>query len=1108
MRNTMEGARFASVLALLIVVLASIVAVAQLPTAAILGVVSDSSGAVVPNANLTARNVDTGQTRSVVTDGNGAYRFAALPVGSYEVRVEHGGFETLVRSGLVLTVAQEAVINFALQVGSTEQTVAVTAEAPLVNTTSGTLGGLVNEDRIETLPINGRNYIGLTLMQTGISEHKDGPKSVYNTGSWFSSNGAPLRSNNFLLDGAIMQDIQGASSASLNGATLGMDGIREYRVITSNFSAEYGMTMGSQTVMVSKGGTNNFHGSAFEYFRNDALDARNYFDYPTPASTRRLPAFTRNNFGGSFGGPIRKDKTFFFATIEELRERLGITNVGNGIPLSARVDGGLVPQISPIIKPFLKWFPIPNLPNNQFTLPVTQRTGDNYGQIRVDNTFSATDNVFVRYTIQDETQTTPSSTNLGIVTEGSSRNQYATIGWNHVFSPRLLNTFRASFSATGNASVDRFPSDFATPELGLVWNKTTNSPNPPGSISIGGGISGLRISYPNTRNGPQHIWTLGEDLFYTKGRHSLKVGGLINLFMQRFTESVGQYGSISFATLTDFLLAQPLNASGDLTGQSQGRDYHNQTYGFYAQDDVRATSRLTLNLGLRYEFYTVPWDVLGHNDSLRNIATDQFMTPGPIMLNPSLHNFSPRLGFAWDVMGDGKTSVRGGAAYLYDIGDLGSALVQDATGKPPYNLQSSYNFPSCTVDPVNCKLTSLPIFLPPGNLGRYQRPIDYHYGQPHNIQYNLSVSRQLPFDMVATVAYSGSRGLSLAQIREGNPLIPGGIPTPQVFNGTTYTGTCVPRTASQPFVPNGPHCWLGNGTETRLNPYWDTFTLEATGANSKYNSLQLELLKRISKGLQFQSSFTWSKNLVSPGEGSYNNQNVGKSAFAADPTWTELDYGPAVFDLPFKWSFNLIYNLPNVVPSHGFLSGILNNWWTSTIVNIQSGYPFSPGMATNRSHSLSGGSGVGTDRPDILPGYNFSDLTHGTVPVGCGSGAQAIPAGTPLGTPKRWYNPCAFTIQPSGFLGNMGSDALRGPGYSAADLSVGKNIPMGFLGEAGRLQFRAELFNVLNHANFALPDRTVFIGKSQTESPLATAGQITSTVGTSRQVQLSLRVEF
>ncbi|OFW37765.1 MAG: hypothetical protein A3J28_01850 [Acidobacteria bacterium RIFCSPLOWO2_12_FULL_60_22] len=358
-------------------------AVAQLPTATVLGVVKDSSGAVVPGASLAIRNVETGQSRTATTGEGGAYRFAALPVGNYEIRVEHPGFQTVVRSGLVLTVSQEAVVNFALEVGGIEQTVAITAEAPLVNTTSGSLGGLVDERRVAELPLNGRNYIQLTLLQPGVMEHRTKSPGNETVGTWFSSNGAPVRSNSYLLDGAMIQGYGGTNTASMSGSTLGIEGIREYRVITNSSSAEYGMTMGSQMVIVSKGGSNTFHGSLLEYLRNDNLDARNFFDRKTALTPGRLPEFKRNNFGGSFGGPIRKDQLFFFGVYEGLRERLGVTTLSNVIPPSAKVEGGLVPQIAAVTRPLLALFPDPNLlPGNQFTFPFSQPTREDYGQMR------------------------------------------------------------------------------------------------------------------------------------------------------------------------------------------------------------------------------------------------------------------------------------------------------------------------------------------------------------------------------------------------------------------------------------------------------------------------------------------------------------------------------------------------------------------------------------------------------------------------------------------------------------------------------------------------------------------------------------------------------
>ena len=312
-------------------------AFAQLPTGTILGVVRDATG-LTPGATLTATNTETGLSRSTVSDEDGSYRFAALPVGRYEVRVALEGFQSAVRSGLTLTVGQEAVVNFTLEVGAITQTVEVTAEASLVNTTSASLGALVDAQAVADLPLNGRNYIDLTFLQAGISKNENMTSGGTFVGSWFSSNGAPLRSNSYMLDGTVMANVLGGSAGSMANSTLGIEGIQEWRVITNTFSAEYGLTMGSQMTIVTKSGTNGFHGSLFEYFRNSALDARNYFDVTTAVTPGRLPPFKRNNYGGSFGGPLKTDKLFFFATYEALRERLGITSVANTIPAECRVE--------------------------------------------------------------------------------------------------------------------------------------------------------------------------------------------------------------------------------------------------------------------------------------------------------------------------------------------------------------------------------------------------------------------------------------------------------------------------------------------------------------------------------------------------------------------------------------------------------------------------------------------------------------------------------------------------------------------------------------------------------------------------------------------------
>ena len=467
---------------LLLVVAGCSATFAQLPTATILGTVKDSTGAVVPDATITVRNTETGQVRTDPSGPDGSYRFVALPVGTYEVRTGQTGFQTEIRSGVTLTVGQEAVINFSLQVGAIEQRVEVTGEALLVNTTSGSLGGLVDARQVADLPLNGRNYVELTLLQPGVVEHRPNNKSLSGAGTWFSASGAPPRSNYYLLDGPPMNSNQDASAASVGSNTLGVEGIREWRVITNSSSAEYGMRMGSQMTIVSKSGSNSLHGSLFEYLRNSALDARNFFDLKTAVANWRLPPFRRNQYGGSVGGPIKKDKLFFFATYEGLKDRLGLSTVSNAIGAGCIGPGGTTitntacPQlgttqsvtISPVIAPLLALFPSPNLPStvsgrppDRVTFPSSRTTDEQYGQARADYVVSNNDSLFVRYTGDGaerfEPLAYPQFKRVGV-----TRMQFLTASDVHTFGSAMVGTFR--FSTSKVWSDEDSPSGLSGPQ--------------------------------------------------------------------------------------------------------------------------------------------------------------------------------------------------------------------------------------------------------------------------------------------------------------------------------------------------------------------------------------------------------------------------------------------------------------------------------------------------------------------------------------------------------------------------------------------------------------------------------------------------------------------
>ena len=1048
--------RLAALAAILLV--AQLALHAQLPTATILGSVKDESGAVIPGASITARNTDNGLTRTTTAANDGSYRLPAPPVGSYEVRGENPGFRAELISGLKLAVSQEAVVNLALKVGSVEESVTVAAEAPLVNTTSGALGSLVNEQKVADLPLNGRNYMDLTLLQPGIVRNtRLTPNSTSTIGVYFSSNGAPVRSNNYMLDGALLTNQTGATAASADGSTLGISAIREYKVVTSSVSAEYGMTMGGQITMVSKSGTNQNHFELFEFLRNSVLDARNFFDYKSGASQRRLPAYTRNQFGGTAGGPIKQDQAFYLVSFEALRERLGITIIDNVFGSGCHAGGGSTitnaqcPQlgataasvtVTPQIAPLLDLFPKPNLPNNQYTFPFSQPTSEDYVLGRYDHNFSSNDTIYARYAVDDTQQTNPVAYEQFKFLR-NSRAQHAVASQIHIFSPALLNTVRFSFSRNNALTGSLNP--FSGPQYSFVPGR------PMGAIVIAG-LTSMSPSTPSQQL--RTVLTWSDDMFHTLGRHSLKFGTLINHYTDTNFTATNINGTMNFPSVASFFTAQPTSYNSITPGSNLNKTYKFVTFGFYLQDDFRPLPTLTLNLGVRYEAHTVPREVDGNSAALRDVQNDSATTVGPIFKNMSLKNFSPRFGFAWDIGGQGRMALRGGFAELFDIAVFGQTLNIATTGTPPFSSNSAFTAPAGQPVPV----VTLPFPFTAGNVGRSLRTQDYHMAQPHLLAYNLSFERQLPGQTAISVAYVGSRGLNLMKTVEGNPTVS------QI------------QADGRQFFPVG---------APRVNRNWTSMEFKTAGGDSWYNSLQASFNKALTHGFQLQTSYTWSK-LIDETQGQALGENTAASLFGADPLNHKTDRAVADFDLTQSLRINTIYDLPKLDVG-GLRGKLLSGWRVSSILSLQDGLPSSIVLANNNSRSGVNNAGPGIDRPDLVAGRTKSDVI--------------------LGQPQRYYDPSAFTLPAAGFLGNVGRNFLRGPGTATLDLSLVKNTPVSALGEQGRVEFRAEMFNILNRVNFADPNRTVFSG-TQGSTPLLTAGTITSTATTARQIQLSLKLFF
>jgi Carboxypeptidase regulatory-like domain/TonB dependent receptor len=1127
----------------LTLLLMAIPAFAQLPTGAILGSVKDTTGASVPGATVTIRNIDTSISRTVTSAQDGTFNVPGLSTGHYEVKAEHEGFKTENRTGITLNVTDQALINFVLEVGSTTQEVVVSGEAPIVNTQDATLGGLVNEQYMQDLPLNGRNYVDLSLLEPGVSQDKN---SSGNGATSFSVNGASPRSNNFTLDGAVTVTQEGRNPANgAAGSTLGVDGVKEYKIITSDFPAEYGLASGSQVVVVSKNGTNQFHGDAFEYLRNNVMDARNFFALVNPP-------LIKNQFGGAFGGPIKKDKTFFFGVFEALRQKLGVTNnlsvpalgcsrpngttaVAAGTlltPLPSATDPLGCPDVesptvvSPFTAPILAIYPAPNVAAvgnglNHFTFNTANRVSENYGQMRVDQNLSTADSLFVRYTVDNGVLITPGSIIPQNHTETDVRNQWLSIGENHIFSASVLNTFRLSFSRT----------DLHTLGVDVIPGPSLIAGQPMGSIGIGGNGSGSGAYTALTAGSVvptvqvQNIYTLSDDVNWTWGKHSFKFGTLLNRWNEGVQNVSGLIGQLVYGTFQNLVLSQP-NLIEFRPPFANGHRFNIfDTLGFYGQDAWRVNQRLTLNLGLRYEFMTVPREIYGRQSRVVNDFTDPF-TVGPIIAQNSTHDFSPRIGIAYDLFGNGKTAVRAGGGIYYDVGNIGGALEQDVIGSPPFSglsdVLTSSNPPVSSYWPVPLPLPANIINTPSDVTPQF---IDYQWKSTYQLQYNASVQQQLPWDMGISVGYVGNRGVHLPTIRDSNPIIP------------TSTGPCGDPASS---CVNGMVQFWDQGSPKYhyINPNFPSTINIATKSDSHYNALQIVLNKRTSHGLQFQTSYVRSK-VTDDVQGMENVRDcsAGAGIQGTDPLFPSVDNGPACFNIPNNWQFSMVYHFPLKANGSALLKAAANGWWVGSIASILSGEPFSIVTTNNRSNSgvLQGQNDYVNKNTAALiaahpctsqpgqPASGSNPCAYTPIPFDANT---VLTYGVVNGVVQQYFNPAMFSIAPDfvspegggntvGQLGNAGRNILQGPPSRDWAFSLVKDTKVGFLGEAGQVEFRAEIFNILNHPDFGEPTATAFAGNQSTkdlgafsETPGKGAGQITKQQNIPRQIQLALRVEF
>ncbi|MBI4481766.1 MAG: TonB-dependent receptor [Acidobacteria bacterium] len=1030
---------------------------AQVTTGTILGQVKDQTGAVLPGVTVTIRHTESGLTRTVLTSESGFYRATNLSVGGYEVRAELAGFQPVVRRGIELTVGREAVVNFILEIGEMSEELVVTGEASLVDTTKSTLSALVEEKTIRDLPLNGRSFDQLARLQPGVHAiHNVGTALEQGRGQQMSIGGARPQQNNFSMDGTSINNHNNSTPGSAGGTVYGVDVIREFEILTVNYSAEYGNSGGGLINVVTKSGTNDWHGTAFAFHRNDNLDAKNFFD----KVDKPKPEFKRNQFGGTVGGPILRSKTFFLVGYEGLRERLGVSQIASVPNVQARE--GLLPNprtrvlervtVHPSIIPFLKLFPLPNgrdFGNGaaEHIFARSNPTDEDFLTTRVDHLLSEKDSFFARYTLTDgsvgRVRALPAFALRTI-----SRYQYTTLEHKRVFSPSFLNVFRFGFNRTTLTDADE---STETVDPSLRWFPGL----PFGSFLFRADLTNLGPEGgPPDRRFLTNEFSWEDVVSLTRGKHSVRFGAVAKRYQWNSVNTFRLKGEFTFDNIESFLRGAPSSFQartfrnpGAGINFNPARGYRQSVFAFYAQDDLRLRPNFTLNLGLRYEPTT---GIVEQHDRIANFRSlnDQDFTFGqPFVANPSLRNFNPRLGFAWDVFSDGKTSLRGGFGLFFD----------------PTSWFFMLNSP---LDTVSATLVSprFPQVLDAilASKDPELRGVEFHAGTPYYQKFSLGIQREIPGKVVVSLEYLGSHGAKLFRVRDINTALPIVIP------------------GARKFFPAG---------ATRRNPNLGPFGLRTADVNSNYSSLQAALRKRFEKDLQFQASYTFSKS-IDEAAGQFNSFTRTEQGAPVDSDERSNEQGHSSFDVRHSFVANWTYDLPLgrgrrwLGSAKGFLPYLLGGWSLNGIVTVAAGSPFTIENSFNRSRTLALGITL-ADRPDLKAGASNNPV---------------------LGGPDRYFDPVAFTLQPAGNIGTLGRNTVIGPGFASTDFSLFKNNQVT---EKVNLQFRAEFFNLLNRPNFNSPGTTgrrVFTNASGV--PSGQAGRLTETVGFSRQVQLGLKLIF
>jgi len=1082
------------VLAILVVLSLAVAANAQTFRGTILGTVTDSSGLAVAGATVTVKNIETGLLRTTQTTADGSYSVTELPIGTYAVTISQSGFQTSVTTDVAVNVAGERRVDVVLKPGQVSERVEVSGtELPQVETTSNELGGVLTSLTVQDIPVNGRDYTKLIFLNPGVAGSPDMITDSPGSFGVFSMNGARGRSNNFLLDGTDMNDgyrndpaINEAGVFGTPATILPIDAVAEVRVI-SNFEPEYGRNAGAVVNIVTKSGTNTFHGSAAEYFRNSALDARNYFNPVKDASGNPNPKapFHNNQYGGSLGGPIIKDRTFFFLDYEGQQEQVGVVTLAT-VPTGSAPDGSLSPSdaSNQVIKNLLArhpW-PAPNLGGSSASVvsPSFNRLSSMIAKI--DHSFNASNLVTGRYFFGDSVQSFPLALTAtggqlpGFNTFTPTRVQLVSLSYVHTIGYSKVNELRFGWNRFAEGF---FPADQGFHPSSIGLNTGTGPADAGLPIILVSGVAqlGATSSVPRHRfdSNIQVIdgfsWKFNKhDFKFGVDYHRTSIQQFFDKYFRgrlRFKDTLDVNGNVTATALENFL-------AGDVTdgfqyfGNSIRHTYENN-FGFYLQDSYRITPRLTFNYGLRWDYFGV---VREKNNLLSNITSvspaagsgtftlTQVGQPGlSDLYNPDKKDFAPRVSVAWDVTGKGKTVVRAGFGIFFDsfsqdmvLGHLPYAPFFDPG--PAYNNigPAAILSTGAVGGPI---VAGSPVFQPTTTCD-FECDVfafDRNIKTPYMENYNLNIQQQITSKAVLQVAYVGSQGHRLWRFFDI------GQPGTAAINAADVACNCIYSFGS---LPTGVTGFPSSAARPLAgNPYGAFYVLqENSTGKSNYHSLQTSFRINGWHGVTSFVNYVWSKSLDNSSDGEDFEPNAAQPN---DSTRPNLEYGPSNFNVPHRFTWIFGYDLPHM---DGGMQKLRNGWGMNSSVTLQSGQPFQ--FNYNFQDDFSG-SGNGFDRPDVVGPVvyhphdptNYVELSSFAIPCTITAAAQAAPS-----------NSAADCAIGSRHYGNLGRNALHGPTFKQWDLAIYKNTA---ITERLKVQLRAEFFNVLNHPNFANPFLPAFI---------------------------------